>query len=416
MELANRLDQRGLMTTRYHGLRAVLQTPDFRRLWLGVVCSQIGMGMQQVLLGWLVLAMTDSSGMVGTLFAVRSAPNLLVGFAAGTITDRLDRRLLMRGAVGGCALTAWLLAYLLRMDQLQVWQLLLCTAVLGALQAFDVTARQVYVYDLLGVRAAAQGIAVVSFAQRSGGVLGSLLAGVTLEWWGPGPSFLLMGSSYAMGTCALAWLRHRGEAAPTEREPLWHNLRSYLRALRTNQALRSLILSTAVAETFGFSHQVMLPVLAKDVFQVGAAGLGVLTAFRFLGGTLGVGLCAVMGDVRRRGRLLLVVLVLFGCGEVVLSQVPSFWLAVLCITFINIMAATTDILHHTLLQFSVANEQRGRAMGAWIVGIGMAPFGQLEVGHLAGLTTARLALLVNGVGLIAVTVALALCRPRLRQL
>jgi len=41
------------------------------------------------------------------------------------------------------------------------------------------------------------------------------------------------------------------------------------------------------AELLGFSHQVMLPVLAKEVLQVGAGGLGVLTALRFLGGCLG---------------------------------------------------------------------------------------------------------------------------------
>ena len=69
--------------------------------------------MQQVLLSWVALAMTDSSSMVGVIFAVRSAPNLLVGFVAGAMTDRLDRRLLMRLTVGGTALASWGIAWLL---------------------------------------------------------------------------------------------------------------------------------------------------------------------------------------------------------------------------------------------------------------------------------------------------------------
>ena len=64
--------------------------------------------------------------------------------------------------------------------------------------------------------------------------------------------------------------------------------------------------STAAAELFGFSHQVMLPILAKEVFQVGAGGLGVLTALRFLGGVLGVGTLSLLGAIRRQGRMLLV--------------------------------------------------------------------------------------------------------------
>src|SRR4029453_18911019 len=122
-------------------------------------------------------------------------------------------------------------------------------------------------------------------------------------------------------------------------------------ALRGNQAIRSLMVSTATAEIFGFSHQVMLPILAKDVLQVGAAGLGVLTAFRFLGGALGVALLTALSTVRHQGWLLLMALVLFGSSEVVLGYVAHFWLAVVCVTFINVMAAITDVLHQTLLQF-----------------------------------------------------------------
>ena len=64
------------------------------------------------------------------------------------------------------------------------------------------------------------------------------------------------------------------------REPIRQNLLTYPRALRTNQDVRTLMFSTAAAELLGFSHQVMLPILAKEVLQVGAGGLGVLTAFR----------------------------------------------------------------------------------------------------------------------------------------
>jgi hypothetical protein len=55
-------------------------------------------------------------------------------------------------------------------------------------------------------------------------------------------------------------------------------------------------------------------------------------------------------------------------------------------------------------------------MGSWIVGTGTAPVGHLEIGYLASLTSARLALLLNGIGLVAVALLLALCLPRLRRL
>ena len=178
----------------------------------------------------------------------------------------------------------------------------------------------------------------------------------------------------------------------------------------------SLMVSTAAAEALGFSHQVILPILAKDVLHVGAAGLGVLTAFRFVGGALGVVFLTVLGEVRRRGMLLLAVLVLFAVGEMMLSQSRTFWMALLFVAFVNVMGQSIDILHHVLLQLSVANEQRGRAMGSWVVGIGTAPLGQLEVGYLAGATGARTALLANGIALLAVSLVLGMALPLLRRL
>jgi MFS family permease len=406
----------GIAPSWYGSVLGPLRAADFRVLWLATIFSQLGMGIQQVLLGWLVLEMTGSEGMVGIIFAVRSAPNLVVGLGIGALTDRLDRRTLMRLAVGGMMLASLIVAWLLFGGHLHIWQLLLYTAVLGAFRSLEMTARQVYVFDVLGSGSALQGIALNSTAQRIGGAVGALVAGVIIQRWGPSASFLVMGLSYGAGAGGLCLLHHRGASAPTSRESLGKSLMAYMWALRTNQVMRSLMVSTAAAETLGFSHQVMLPILAKEVLQVGATGLGVLTAFRFIGGLFGVGLLAALGEGRRQGALLLVVLFLFSAGQLLLAQAPNFWFTVLCVTFINVMASATDILHHTLLQYSVPNEQRGRAMGAWIVGVGSAPIGHLEIGHLASLTSVHMALSVNGLALATLALILVVCMPQLRRL
>ena len=117
------------------------------------------LGDATVILGWVVLTLTNSETMVGAVFAVRSAPNLVVGFAAGTLTDRYDRRSLMRLAAFGMAGVSFVVAWLASTEQLTVWSLLLCSGALGMWQALEMTARQAYVVDTLGVHRAAQGIA-----------------------------------------------------------------------------------------------------------------------------------------------------------------------------------------------------------------------------------------------------------------
>ena len=114
--------------------------------------------------------------------------------------------------------------------------------------------------------------------------------------------------------------------------------------------------------------------------------------------------------------MLLVVLTFFGAGQVLLAYAPTFWFAAGCVVFINVMAAATDVLHQTLLQVSVANEQRGRAMGSWIIGTGIAPVGHLKVGALASFTGAHAALLTNGLALMLLTLGMAVGIPRLWRL
>lgn len=389
---------------------------DFRVLWISTISNQLGQGMQQVVLGWLVFDLTGSVGMVGVMFAMRSAPNLVIGFIAGPVTDRVDRRLVMRASVLGMLAVSVLGALYLYVGFLVVWPIMLGTFLLGVSQAFYMTSRQVYAYDIVGSDAAVNGIALISLAQRVGGIFGALLAGALIDWWGAASTFLVMTISYGLGALALFWLRRAGQSAPVERETIWDNVVNYFRALGGNRIMVSLMVTTAAVEMLGFSHQVLLPVLAKEVLSVGASGLGVLTAFRFFGGALGVVVTSFLDQVRRRGVLLLTVIALFGGGEILLSLSTTLWTALVFISLINVMASVTDILHQSLLQLSVPNQQRGRAMGSWIVGIGTAPVGQLQIGYLSGLASPKIALIVNGTLLAVLAVTMGIVMPRLRRL
>ena len=393
-----------------------LSYSDMRILCISTLSNQISQGIQQVILGYMVLMLTDSHIMVGVVYATRSAPNLLVGLVAGSLTDRIDRRILMRITIWSMALTSLSMAALTFAGYLSVWGLIFGTFFLGCFQAFYMTARQVYVYDLVGSSGALNGIAIISFAQRIGQILGALGAGVFIYWKGATLTFLLMGACYIVGAIAINYLKSEGASAPTARESIAENILNYWRALGNNKLMLSLIISTALAETFGFSHQVLLPILAQEVLKVGAIGLGILTAFRFAGGAIGVISIAAIGDLVAKGKLLICVLILFGAGQALMSLSSVFWAALVFVTFTNMMAASSDVLHQSLLQLSVPNEQRGRAMGSWIVGIGCAPFGQLQIGYISGLAGSRISLLINGTVLILGATVMCLSLPRLRRL
>jgi hypothetical protein len=94
----------------------------------------------------------------------------------------------------------------------------------------------------------------------------------------------------------------------------------------------------------------------------------------------------------------------------------SFALVLLILLATNALGSMTDVLAQTLIQLAVPTAQRGRAGGAWVVAIGMAPLGQFQIGALASLLGVGAALGANGVALMAVGAAAALLAPRLRKL
>ena len=79
------------------------------------------------------------------------------------------------------------------------------------------------------------------------------------------------------------------------------------------------------------------------------------------------------------------------------------------------MAAASDILTQSMMQLSVPNKLRGRAMGAWVLAIGFAPIGHLEMGLLALSFGIQNALMINGGLLVCLGIIVTLAVPRLRK-
>ena len=405
---------------------------DFRYLWLSSVVQSIGMGMEFVALGWLVLDMTDSALWVGVASAARMLPFFVMGFVSGAVADRVDRRIFVRwmtlAGAGVASLTALVLFLdyspdwtvpVLNVAYNPVWPIIGLTVVMGVVWVFGMTLRQAYTYDIVGPESALNGMSLSALSQRLGGVAGSLIAGWIIATAGIGAQFLAIGLCYAASTVILLWTREAGQAATRTPQSVMENLTGYIEIIRSNSTLLTLMLLAAATEILGFTHQSLLPVFAKDVLGVDSRGLGFMSAFQQLGGVIGLMLLAIMGGgagFQRKGLLIFVIAGGFGLGEMAFSLGGGFASFVVALAFINACAAAVDTLYKTLMQEVVPNEQRGRAMGAWVFSIGVAPVGHVGVGALAGAFGAPRALLINGSALLGISVATALALPRIRRL
>ena len=402
-----RLSSRPLLELwRHHGVRC---------LGFCVFFHSIGMVGEQVVLGWYILEITDSVFMVGLALGVRNLPLLFAGIPAGVVADRGDRVRLLRISGVTMAVGTALLGALVAAKVGGVGPALMLTFVTGCARALHQTARQGYAHDTAGGGGVVHALALVALTSRLGGLLGSLMAGVLIARLGSAAAFLVAAVSYLMSAVAMLPARSSGRPSEAAEGSVRDDVFGFLGTIRHDRVLLHLMSLTAIAEVLGFSHQALLPSLARDVLQVGPEGLGVMTAARQVGGLTGIAFTSGLGGARY-GPLFLSVIVGFGASLVALGFAPSFTVVLLILVGANALGAVTDVLAQTLIQLAVPSGLRGRAGGAWVVSIGMAPLGQFQVGALASLFGVSAALGVNGVALMAVGAAAALLVPRLRRL
>lgn len=390
---------------------------DYRRLWGGVALNNLGMSGEMVVLGLLVFRLTESSAWVGISLALYFLPLLVFGLLSGAIADWMDRRVLLRRVELAIITSLLIFASLLALGLELLWLVLLFTLLSGSLRALHQPLRASYAYDIVGGDRVVAGLGLLSLGGRSGQLVGALLSGWAMEQAGSAVAILVLVFTHSLTYRLFRRLQSQGQAASTRREPLLPTLRGYLLELRANRTLMMLVLVTAAVEVFGFSFSTALPELTTERFGWGAEGLGLMHAARAVGGiTASLMLSALGSQITRRGLAYLGVIFAFGAALLLLAAAGQFLLALAVMLLVAAMAAASDVLTQSMVQLSVENHLRGRAMGAWTLAIGSAPVGHLEMGALAVALGVEGALAANGVALVVVGLITALAVPRLRQL
>jgi len=138
-----------------------------------------------------------------------------------------------------------------------------------------------------------------------------------------------------------------------------------------------------------------------------------------VGGILGLVVASGGGAAWGGGAFFVGVLIAFGASMVVLGLAPAVvgfagvWIVLVAV---NAAGALADLLAQSLLQLSMPDHLRGRAGGAWVVAIGLAPLGQLQIGALASLVGVSIAFGASGLALVLLAGSTALLVPRVRRL
>jgi MFS family permease len=415
------------VTNRY----PALASRDFLIFWVGQFISLIGTWMQSTTLPYLAYRMTGSSFVLGLIGFSATLPTLLFALPAGVLIERLDKRKTVIALQAVMMLQAFTLAFLTMSGRIQIWQIIILAFILGTANAFEITARQAMLVELVGKPALPNAIALQATIFNAARVLGPMLFApflIVFNGGGEGWAFFLNGVSYFFVIIGLFFVHtpYKVEHAveTEEKRNLMGEFNEGQRYIFQNSALLLIILLAALLGFFGFPFGQQIPALAHDLVsspgqsdvQV-AAATSAMYAMQGVGALIAALFLASFSNIRRKGFLMTIGQFVFIIALIGLSQVTQLPPALVLMLILGWGMVTQLNMMNVLIQLQVPDLLRGRVFSTYLWALqGVAPFGSLFIGWLAQQVGISTTAFVCGMICLVAAGAIHISNPSLRKL
>jgi MFS family permease len=160
----------------------------------------------------------------------------------------------------------------------------------------------------------------------------------------------------------------------------------------------------------------LLPVYAREILHVGATGLGLLRSAPGLGAVIMAVVVAHWPLQRRAGITMLWCVFAFGVFTIIFGLSRNLTISLTILILIGASDMVSVIIRHTMVQLGTPDEMRGRVSAVNMVFIGASnEVGQFESGITAQWFGAVAAVVLGGLGTVAIVIAWAWRFPELCQ-
>lgn len=393
---------------------------DFRFYWTARLASTIGQMSMVIVIGWQVYDIarqtmdTRSAALqLGWIGVVQFVPLFALTLVTGWTADKVDRRLIARGAIALEIFCAAMLAWYAYRGATTLPVLFVVAALLGIARAFAAPALSALAPNLVPREILPRAIAASSIAWQSGAIAGPALGGY-LYAWAPVMPYAVSAGLFALALLCMFLIRPipRTEIGGS-RNP-WKQMVDGLHYVRRNRLVLGAISLDLFAVLLG-GATAMLPVFARDILAAGPTGLGHLRAAPAVGATLTAIFFSFRPLKTNVGVKMLAAVGVFGAATIVFGLSRWMPLSLLCLALLGSADMFSVYIRQSLIQLYTPNEMRGRVGSVSTLFISASnELGEAESGFLAALVGPVVAVVAGGIGAIGITLLWAKWFPELR--
>jgi len=352
------------------GLGLLAEAASFRRLFLATFTSSIGTWLAFVALVVDVYDRTGDANWVSALLIADFLPIVLVGILLGPLIDRLPRRNILVAADVLRAGVFCVLPFATSAAQIVGLALIIGVATSLFRPAVFAGLPNLVADDDLGH---ANGI--LQSAENFAWAVGALAGGALVAASGSDAAYWLNAGTFVVSALFILGIRQSLEEQ--ERSPSAGHRRDLVEGLRMvtrSRGLLTILVAWSIVTLGQAIGNVSEIVLAKDEFNAGDFGYGVLVATAAVGLTIG---SLAGGDVIRRFGIrvpYVAGVVLLAVGFAAAAVSPNVWVAAVFVVVSGLGNGAVVVCNAVLVQRNAPDRLRGRAFTV-VMSIGYAFFG-----------------------------------------
>jgi MFS family permease len=364
---------------------ASLRYPGYRLIFFLSLFATSSQQMRQTQNLYQVYELSGSAVQLGLTGLAQGVPIFALGLFAGTLADFLDRRRLLLITIFGNALVALVQGVLTLTGAIEVWHILVGTALTSSLNIVLNPARMALISHLVPRSHLTNAVSLNSSVSQSSFFFGPMAAGLSLAWLSTVNAYLVNALFYIPAAAAIFQLRPPPTREGGRETFSLSSILGGLRFLLSEPIIFAMVLLDFTIVGLRY-YRPLLPIFAKDILHVGPAGYGVLSSAPAIGGVLGTVIVLFFGDVRRKGLLALWSFLSYALALGIFSLSVQMGLSLFLLAVLGLANSLQAVMRQTSFHLLTPDHVRGRAFSVFnMFSQGANSVGAAEIGFMASL-------------------------------
>lgn len=392
----------------------LLEQRPFVLFWMARLTATTGFQMLGLMIGWQIYELTGSAFDLGLIGLIQFVPAVVLTLLIGHAADRYDRRVIVRASYAVYALSALMITVALIAGTVDRNLLFVAVFLIGCARAFELPTGHALVPALVPVPLIPRAVAAWTSANQVAVIAGPALGGLIYAL-SPVSVALISLIFFACAITCVSLIRIDRPPVPRE-PPTFASVLAGFNYVRARSRLLGVITLDLFVVLLG-GVTALLPIFAKDILEVGPAGLGLLRSAPAVGALLTAVVLSNHPLEHRIGAKMFAVVAIYGIATVVFGLSTWFPLSLLALAVLGASDAVSVVIRFSLVQVETPDAMRGRVGAINYLFVGSSnTLGEFESGAVAAWLGAVPSVLIGGVGSLVVAAAWMLMFPDLRKI